>query len=57
VFEPTKFERLYYRKLTPEPDAGMLVTVDDMREWLRSHGVQPKGTKKADIIAQRGVSE
>ena len=50
VLEPKEFDRRYACEfIAPE---GCLVTMDDLRGWLRENGIQPKGTKKAEAIAQ-----
>lgn len=50
VLEPSEFEKRYARELTP-PD-GALKTMDDLRWFLKRNMVNPKGTRKAEIIAQ-----
>jgi hypothetical protein len=50
VLEPTEFDKRYARAFIAEPDC--LVTIEDLRGFLRENGVQPKGTRKAEVIAQ-----
>jgi PDDEXK-like domain of unknown function (DUF3799) len=50
VLEPTELDKRYACELNPPEDA--LDTIDDMRQFLRDKGVTPKGTRKAEIIAQ-----
>jgi len=56
VLEPQKFDRAYACALIPPADC--LDTMEDLRGWLKDQGVAPKGTRKADVIAQvQGVSD
>ena len=50
VLQPAEFESRYVCELVPPDDC--LVTMEHLRDWLRSNGVTPKGTKKAEVIAQ-----
>jgi hypothetical protein len=52
VLEPACFEQRYCREIDAADIEGCLVTCDDIRQWLRDQGRHPKGTKKADLIAQ-----
>lgn len=52
VLEPGEFDKRYCRALDASDIEGCLVTCDDIRQWLRDQGRHPKGTKKADLIAQ-----
>ncbi len=52
VLEPTTFMDRYARELDAEDIKNCLVTVEDMRIFLREAQRTPKGTKKADLIAQ-----
>ena len=50
VLEPGEFDKRYACEMIPP--AGALDTMDDLRNFLRENGVAPKGTRKADVIAQ-----
>lgn len=50
ILEPSEFDKRYACELIP-PE-GCLVTMDDLRQWLKDHGVTPKGTRKADVTWQ-----
>jgi hypothetical protein len=52
VLEPEEFEKRYARAVNPDDYDGLLTTMDDLRQWLKDKGHQPKGTRKADVIAQ-----
>lgn len=52
VLEPSKLDSQYCQKFDGEDIEGCLVTMDDLRGWLKDQGIQPKGTRKADVIAQ-----
>ncbi len=52
VLEPHAFLDRFACEVSAEDYPGCLVTMDDLRGWLREHGIQPKGQKKADAIAQ-----
>lgn len=52
VLEPDEFGKRYARSVMPEDYEHCLVTIDDLRTWLRSVNAQPKGTRKDDLIAQ-----
>lgn len=50
VLQPAEFEKRYTCALA-QPE-GCLVTMDDMRTWLKSAGHVPRGTRKSDLINQ-----
>lgn len=50
VLEPGQFDSRYCCELIP-PE-GCLVTMEDLRGWIRDKGYQPRGTRKADAVAQ-----
>lgn len=50
VLEPEEFDDRYACEAVQPP--GCLATIEDLRGWLRDTGTTPKGTRKADIIAQ-----
>ena len=50
ILEPDEFDSRYACELIPPEDC--LVTVDDIRTWIRSQGVTPKGARKDELIAQ-----
>lgn len=50
ILEPAAFDKRYACEAIP-PE-GCLSTIGDMRDWLKSKGVTPKGTLKVDIVAQ-----
>lgn len=52
LLEPARFEAGYACELEQENYAGCLVTMDDLRGWIRSVGEKPKGTRKEEAIAQ-----
>ncbi len=52
VLEPDKFDQRYARELDPQEHDGCLFTIEEMRSYLRSKGFTPKGTRKAEVIAQ-----
>lgn len=52
VLEPDSFETRFCREIDPDEYPGILVTIDDMRQWLRDKGHTPKGTRKSEVIAQ-----
>lgn len=52
VLEPEHFEERYCERFNGEEIEGALDTIGDMREWLEARGFKPKGTRKADVIAQ-----
>jgi len=52
VLRPGDFEREYVRSLNPEEIDGVLVTMEDLRGWLKANGRTPKGTRKAEVIEQ-----
>lgn len=50
VLEPEAFDKRYACEIIP-PD-GCLVTIEDLRGFLRDKGHAPKGTRKAEVVAQ-----
>lgn len=46
------FEARYVRAFDRSTIEGALDTVSDLRGWLESNGVKPKGTRKQDLIDQ-----
>lgn len=52
VLEPEKFPTRYCCEIDASDFPGCLVTMDDLRGWCREQGITPKGTRKADVIAQ-----
>jgi hypothetical protein len=52
VLEPNAFLDRYACAINPEEYPGMLDTMEELRGWLKEHGVQPKGTRKEEVIAQ-----
>ncbi len=50
VLEPAEFDKRYACEVIP-PD-GCLVTIEDLRGFLRDKGHAPKGTRKAEVVAQ-----
>jgi PDDEXK-like uncharacterized protein DUF3799 len=50
TFEPKEFDKRFACEVIP-PD-GCLETMDDLRGWIRDQGHQPRGTRKAEVIAQ-----
>ena len=50
VLEPLEFHKCYACEFIAAPDA--LVTIEDLRRFLREAGITPKGTRKAEVIAQ-----
>lgn len=53
VLEPDQFEARYCAEMDAELCEGaMLITVDDIRQFIRDKGQTPKGTRKADLILQ-----
>lgn len=50
VLEPDEFDNRY--ACEPVQPPGCLVTIEDLRGWLRDAGITPKGTRKAEIVAQ-----
>ena len=50
VLEPGTFDARYACEMIPPK--GSLDTMDDLRGFLRENGQTPKGTRKADVIAQ-----
>jgi hypothetical protein len=52
VLEPEEFPKRYARQIDASDFADCLVTMDDLRSFLGSAGVKPKGTRKADLAAQ-----
>ncbi len=52
VLEPEVFDDRYATPLSAADSKDCLVTADDLRTFLREAGRTPKGTKKAELIAQ-----
>lgn len=52
VLEPDAFLDRYACEVSAEDYPGCLVTMEDLRAWVRDHGHTPKGTRKQDVIAQ-----
>jgi hypothetical protein len=53
VLESTEtFRARYACELDMDDFSGALVTMEDLRGWIKDKGHAPKGTKKADVIAQ-----
>jgi hypothetical protein len=52
VLEPDQFNDRYACSLSQSDYQGLLVTMDNLRQWLKDRGVTPKGSLKSDIIAQ-----
>jgi hypothetical protein len=52
VLELDQFDRRYAKQVTEADYPGCLVTIEDLRNFLREAGLQPKGTRKADVVAQ-----
>lgn len=50
VLEPAEFDNRYVCEFIPPDD--VLDTMDDLREFIRSKGKIPKGTRKDEVIAQ-----
>lgn len=46
------FHQRYAQAVDQSDFPGCLVTIEDLRDWLKAHGITPKGTRKADIICQ-----
>lgn len=58
ILEPDQFNERYACALSQSDFPGLLVTIDNLRQWLRDRGITPKGSLKADIINQvRNVFE
>jgi hypothetical protein len=52
VLEPERFPERYCCEVNATDYPGCLVTMEDLRGWLRDQGITPKGTRKTDVIAQ-----
>jgi hypothetical protein len=52
VLEPEQFNDRYACSLSQSDFDGLLVTNDNLRQWLRDRGKNPKGTLKADLVSQ-----
>ena len=50
VLEPERFDALYCQQFVP-PE-GCLITADDLRGWMRDHGMKPKGSSKTGLVEQ-----
>ena len=53
ILEPDQFNERYACMLSQAdfPD-GLLVTMDNLRQWMRDRGKTPKGSLKSDLIGQ-----
>ncbi len=49
VLEPAEFDKRYACELIP-PE-GALRTIEEIRNWIRSKGGTPKGTRKDEVVA------
>jgi hypothetical protein len=52
VLESGIFLARYCRELVADEIEGCLVTVDDIRQFIRDKGCTPKGTRKGDLVSQ-----
>lgn len=52
VLEPAAFDERYACEISAEDYDGCLVTMEDLRGWLRDKGLTPRGSRKAEVIAQ-----
>lgn len=52
VLERDEYPYRYCRELVAAEIDGCLVTIEDIRGWIRDKGFTPKGTRKAEVIAQ-----
>lgn len=52
ALEPDQFPIRYAPEISPADFDGCLQTCDDLRAWIRDRGQAPRGTRKADLIAQ-----
>lgn len=52
VLELDKFDRRYACEVNIADYPGCLVTMDDLRSFAKENGFAPKGTRKAEVIAQ-----
>lgn len=52
ILEPSQFEGRYARAISVSDFGECLITMDDLRGWLKDHGISPRGVRKADLIAQ-----
>ncbi len=52
VLEPDKLDERYACDIHEDDYADCLVTMDDLRVWLKDKGHLPKGKLKAELIAQ-----
>jgi hypothetical protein len=52
VLEPDQFNERYACMLSQSDYTGLLVTMDNLRQWMRDRGKTPKGSLKSDLIAQ-----
>lgn len=52
VLQPDLLDTYYACELDREQYEYVLDTMDDLRTWLKDKGITPKGTRKADLIAQ-----
>lgn len=52
VLEPERFDSCYCRDLHPVDYPDALVTMDDLREWLRNRNLPTTGKLKMDLITR-----
>lgn len=52
VLEPGSFDQRYCREIEADDYEQCLVTMDDLRGWLKDNGYKPNGTRKADLVSQ-----
>lgn len=58
VLEPDQLNERYACALSQSDYPDLLVTMDNLRQWMRDRGRTPKGSLKSDLIAQvRGEFE
>lgn len=52
VLEPDVFAASYACELNRDDYPDALVTIDDIRSWIRDNGERPKGTRKDEVLRQ-----
>lgn len=52
VLEPDAFESRYCREIDTDEYSDLLDTMEEMRDWLKGKGKEPKGTRKAQLVEQ-----
>lgn len=52
VLQPLELAQRHARALDPASIDGLLVTIEDLRRWLRTSGETPRGTRKDEVIKQ-----